>query len=246
MKLSLPVIIGALLALAENTEALVIQSWNVQWHDLIVSDPNGGPIPIPYPFADASVPFPTIGPLTSRIGSDSVEFMATDPDSGPRLRWIGPDGRDYLYLYARGLSLVHTLHASAGTLISGRALYETRCPNDNVWPADEEHGASSVRINGLAVWNASPLTLDPPSDGFGLRSSGWQNWSFLVPEDGTYTLSLDIWSPGCQYEEWVRFESIRTPDDGSLLLLFGVGALAASTFRRGSGVTRAKPGLRFR
>ncbi|MCC7374680.1 MAG: hypothetical protein IT581_08485 [Verrucomicrobiales bacterium] len=231
MKIRALVVAGGLLGMAVSTQATLISTWTVEWQNLKVYGPDGGPDAVAYPFDESTIPFPSWGALTALVGGHWVVLSAGEPDSGPSLNWIGPDGAEYYFASATGLCVTHSLQATAGTAISGHALYSTYCQNDGIWPLTEEHGASSVTINGQTIWRESPVTMGPPLDDSGLRTLGMEDWSYRVPVDGTYTVSLNMWSKGCQYGESVFFDAIQTPDGGGTAVLM-VGGLAAVVLGR--------------
>ena len=71
-----------------------------------------------YPFDVSTIPFPSWGAFSAVVGDPWVVLYARDADSGPSLRWTGPDGEEYFFASATGLSLTHTLQATTGTAIS--------------------------------------------------------------------------------------------------------------------------------
>jgi hypothetical protein len=130
----------------------------------------------------------------STVGLSSFFTASTVPD--PRgqilqciteegyatISWTMPSGVTYSR-FGAPYSVIQTVYAQAGAVISGWANYLS---DEGAGP-----GQASVLINGHEVWAASDAQIGRP-----FTFLGWQHWSYIVPQDGDFAISLHVNSSG--------------------------------------------------
>lgn len=183
----------------------------------------------------------------------SVHAIITNPsfDDGLNGWEVTRTGYDWSSSYAGGggslnlsggmgnqesISVYQTFQAVQNTLLSGRAIFTTYCP----WTTEAStHAKSSITINGAEVWARSSGTVPVANDWLDPRTVGWENWDYVLPTGGEFTISFNVW--GCQFGSYASFDglfeaapspSVGVPDSGSTGLLLGIGVAAVLASRR--------------
>jgi len=135
-------------------------------------------------------------------------------------------------------SFLQTVHTQAGEVISGWANFESGDGGGG--------GQASVLINGQEVWFAIDRQFGLPG-----RFLGWQHWSYTVPQDGDFTISLDMTGSGTFPSFGAFFDDITVsavPEQATFmvgafpLLLVGLDAVRR-TLKRSTSQRLKSPSL---
>jgi hypothetical protein len=188
-------------------------------------DPEPG-LPYAYPFPSSTTPLANHARVGGGFGNDgSSGLQLFSPQTVVRLDFTGPDSNSYsLTPSSYTMSLSQDLQLSAGSAITGWARFSSE---DN--PGFKDF--ASITINGGSVWrcdlnalqNRWPAWTDGP----------WQQWEFVVPADGTYHLSLNIFGDDDRSSA-AYFDNIRVVPEPTALALMVLGLALFTAARKGS------------
>jgi hypothetical protein len=184
---------------------------------------SGGDLAYPYPSSTIPSPYHAASGGIDGNGYATARFLWPEATG-----WVGPDGVQYTCSDFSAVSLAQTFYAEAGSVITGWANYTTRC-----YYTQTLHNPTWVSINGDAVWARSTLNV-PLVEYPETRGVGWEQWSYSVPADGNYTISLGM-GDGCQFGGSASFDGITissVPDAGATGLLLGIGFAVVAAIRR--------------
>lgn len=120
------------------------------------------------------------------------------------------------------ITLSQTLSVSAGSMLSGMAFFST---NDSV---PQDYASVNILSGDGSLVTAWTQTFTGVFD----RSKPWQQWSWIAPSSGDYTIQLGVHSRGDNaYATYAGFDQIRVPEPATLLLLgSGFAGVSGSRF----------------
>ncbi len=204
-----------------------LNGWELNWEGLEVypGDYAGQPPPPEYPYPGCTVPSNTMftyNTPVSAMAREGQRILQLDVSDDGSAVWQMPDGRTYFFVAAEALTFSQTFEAAAGASVTGRAAYWTRCPLR--MPGDPVHGDASILVDGIEVWHASPLTLEPPEVTGGAQDSGWDQWIHPLTGEGEHTITIRI-AQGCQDTSRASFDAITLVPEPTTLSLLSLGSL---------------------